>query len=306
MYKLIINPISGKGSAALRIPLIKALFEKYSLDYELVTTERVGHAAELAERASGEKYKAVIAAGGDGTANEVLNGLMKARMKGRGIPAMGIIPLGRGNDFAYGVNVPADPEEVCRIIAEEKMFPMDVGRIVGGFYPEGRFFGNGVGIGFDAVVGLEAAKMKNVHGFLAYVLGAAKTFFLFPEPPELEIECNGAVLKQKSPQISIMNGKRMGGTFFMAPESSYNDGLLDLMVVNQVNRLEMAKIIGLITKGTQRSHQKVRTDRSSRILIRSRTGRMVTHADGETICLDGRELKIECLPAQLKILSSAG
>ena len=96
---------------------------------------------------------------------------------------------------------------------------MDVGRITGGDYPKGRYFANGVGIGFDTIVGLEAAKLKKVHGFMAYVIGAARTFLIYPKAPLVRLAHDNGLIEQESHQISIMNGKRMGGTFFMAPHS---------------------------------------------------------------------------------------
>ena len=97
----------------------------------------------------------VVAAGGDGTLNEVLNGLMCASTSQDDRPALGTIPIGRDNDFSFGMDVPHDIEAVCQLLASGECRPIDVGLVKGGDYPEGRYFGNGVGIGFDAVVGFE-------------------------------------------------------------------------------------------------------------------------------------------------------
>ena len=88
---------------------------------------------------------------------------------------MGILSVGRGNDFAFGVGVPRDLEAGCRTLAQNNRRTIDVGWVVGGLYPQGRYFGNGVGIGFDAVVGFEALKMKWLHGFPSYIVAALKT-----------------------------------------------------------------------------------------------------------------------------------
>jgi diacylglycerol kinase (ATP) len=164
-YKIIVNPISGRGHGEQAIPHIERMLGEYNLDFDLVRTERPWHAAELARDAAAAGYDVVVAASGDGTANEVLNGLMQAKQSGAGACAMGILCVGRGNDFAYGAGIPADLESGCRTLAQDHRRAMDVGLVSGGLYPEGRYFGNGVGIGFDAVVGFEAVKMTWLTGF---------------------------------------------------------------------------------------------------------------------------------------------
>jgi diacylglycerol kinase (ATP) len=125
----------------------------------------------------------VVAVGGDGTANEVLNGLVRARQAGCGSAALGLIPVGRGNDFAYGVGIGGGLEVAFQGLAGGQSRWIDVGLVVGGDYPHGRYFGNGVGIGFDAVVGFEALKLKRLHGFPSYIVAALKTIFLYFNAP---------------------------------------------------------------------------------------------------------------------------
>jgi diacylglycerol kinase (ATP) len=104
-YKIIVNPISGRGFALKMIPVIEQKLKDLGLEFDLVQTERPWHAAELAETAAKEGYDIVVSASGDGTANEVLNGLMRARNLGATKTAMGIITVGTGNDLAYGMKV---------------------------------------------------------------------------------------------------------------------------------------------------------------------------------------------------------
>jgi YegS/Rv2252/BmrU family lipid kinase len=299
---VILNPIAGKGKAAERIPEVEALFKARGLDYDIRITQGVWHAAELARDAAREGYDVAVAAGGDGTVNEVVNGLMLSLERGDRIPALGVLSVGRGNDFAYGADVPADLSDCVRVIAEGRERPMDVGRIAGGDYPNGRYFANGIGAGFDTIVGLEAAKLKHVHGFMAYVIGALRTFVLYPEAPHVRIEHDGGVIEQESHQISILNGKRMGGTFFMAPDAKNYDGLLDMCIAGRLSRGEMVDLIGRYTKGTQAKHPKIKTCRSSRYAIKAPNGGLVVHADGETICTNGSSLLVECLPSRVRMI----
>jgi diacylglycerol kinase (ATP) len=305
-HLIILNPIAGKGKAAERIPEIEALFQQHGISYDIRITQGVWHAAELARDAGRSGYDVVIAAGGDGTVNEVINGLMLALERGDRIPAMGSLSVGRGNDFAYGADVPADLAACVDVVAAGKTRAMDVGRVSGGDYPEGRYFGNGIGVGFDTIVGLEAAKLKRVHGFMAYVIGALKTFILYPKAPSVRVEHDGGVIEQESPQISIMNGKRMGGTFFMAPRSVNHDGLFDMCMAEKLTRGEMIAMIARYTKGTQGESPKMKTARSSRYAISAPEGGLVVHADGETICTDGKSLVIECLASRIAMLYDEG
>lgn len=305
-HLVVYNPTAAQGKAAERIPETEALLDAKGIDYDLRVTQRVWHAAELAMDAGKEGYGVVVAAGGDGTVNEVVNGLMLARDRGEEIPAMGVLSIGRGNDFSYGADVPGNLADCVEVLAIGCDRPMDVGRVSGGDYPQGRFFANGIGIGFDTIVGLEAAKLKHVHGFMAYVIGAIKTFVIYPDAPELRIQHDHGIIEKASHQMSIMNGKRMGGTFFMAPKSFNGDGAFDYCMAGRLTRRDMAALIIRYTKGTQGDHPKIETGRSSRFAITALSGSLVVHADGETICVDGQSLLVECLPSRIRVLCKPG
>jgi YegS/Rv2252/BmrU family lipid kinase len=299
---VIYNPTAGKGAAGERLPEVEALLKAKGVEYDLRITRAVWHAAELARDAGKEGYAVAVAAGGDGTVNEVVNGLMLAHERGDELPAMGVLSVGRGNDFSYGADVPGELGACVEVLAAGYERPMDVGRVIGGDYPEGRYFANGIGVGFDTIVGLEAAKLKRVHGFMAYVIGALKTFVMYPAAPLLRVEHDGGVIEKASHELSIMNGKRMGGTFFMAPRSSNHDGRFDFFVADRLNRRDMIGLMLRLTKGTQEGHPKIETGRSSRISIAAPGGGLVVHADGETICTDGRSLLVECLASRIRIV----
>jgi len=227
-YKIILNPTSGRGHGGESVPEIERLLTGHGFDFELVRTVAPDHAIELAREAAAAGFDVVVSAGGDGTANEVLNGLVGASQAGIGHAAMGVIPVGRGNDYSFGVQVPIDIAASCQVLAQDNRHTIDVGYVEGGDYPEGRYFGNGVGIGFDAVVGFEALKLKRLHGFPSYIVGALKTIFLYYTAPTMRIEFNDQVIVQPALMVSIMNGRRLGGGFMMAPDGLMDDGLFDL------------------------------------------------------------------------------
>ena len=302
-YQIIVNPAAGRGEAGKAIPEIKRTLESLGLEFDLVRTERPWHAAELAERAAAAGYEVVVAVGGDGTANEVLNGLMLAKGKSGKTAAMGVVGIGRGNDFAFGVGVERGVEVGCRILAKDNRLTMDVGRVVGGLFPQGRYFGNGVGIGFDAVVGFVALKMKRLHGFPSYIVAALKTIFLYYRAPQVRIEHDGGTIDQASLMVSIMNGRRMGGGFYMAPKAKIDDGLFDLCIASQVSRPRIFALIPKFMKGSQEGHPAITTGRTRRIKVTAVEGVLPAHADGETLCTDGKELSIEILPRAIDVIS---
>lgn len=324
---IILNPTADHGNAIKHVSQIEAYLDRSKTAYKLELTSSSGHAIELA-REAGMRYmqdsrrgssevKSVIAAGGDGTVNEVINGMMEAARSGRGepveavdLPLFGVIPIGRGNDFAYGAGVPHGIEKACELLHGESFYPMDVGRITGGLYPRGRYFGNGIGIGFDTMVGLEAAEVTWIPGFLGYVYGALKMLLVYPQAPLLRVSYGQSgehVVVDHSQQVSIMNGKRMGGTFYMAPEGDTSDNLFDLcMVKGDLKRGQLLKAIGQYTKGSQSKNPHIHIDRAERFHIEAVEGELVCHADGETICTDGKELSVECIPHALRMLSRSG
>jgi YegS/Rv2252/BmrU family lipid kinase len=298
----IVNPISGQGAGKLAPPEIERLAKDLHLDYEIVCTEQPGHAIYLAQQAAINGFNPVISVGGDGTSNEVLNGLMRAWNQGFKDTNMGIIGVGRGNDFAYGFGIPAGLDEGFKVIQKNQPRFMDVGFILGGDFPQGRYFGNGVGIGFDAVVGFEAAKLTHLHGFINYVVAALRTIFLYFHAPTLRIEYDNNVLTQPSLMVSIMNGRRMGGGFMMAPSALTDDGLLDLCIAGQLSRMGILRLIPKFMKGTQAAHPQIKIGNASKVQVIALDGVLPAHADGETICVAGKELMIEIIKRPIKIL----
>lgn len=303
-YKIIVNPISGRGFALKMIPVIEEKLRGLGIDYDLVQTERPWHASELAEKAAMDGYDVVISASGDGTANEVLNGLMRAKNHGATKTAMGIITVGTGNDFAYGMNIPGNFEECFLVLKEDKRRLMDIGLVKGGDYPEGRYFGNGVGMGFDAAVGFEAVKIRWTRGLLAYLIAALRTIFLYFKAPLVQITYDGTSIEQESLMTSIMNGQRMGGGFYMAPNGDPGDGWLDLCIAESASKLRIFQLITFFMKGTQATQPEVKTARARKISITALKGTMPAHCDGETLCYEGTKLDIELFPQQIEFITS--
>jgi len=300
---LIYNATAGKGNAGKILPRVQALLQERNFDYDLVLTESVGHATRLGEQAVEAGRDLLVVAGGDGTANEVINGLMNPALNGRKRPALGVLPVGRGNDFAFGMGIPQELTQACDILAGGQRRRIDIGRVSGGDYPEGRYFGNGVGLGFDTVVGFEAAKMKWLHGAASYLVAVIRTIFKYAKAPVYEVVLDDATLQQAFLMVSVMNGRRMGGSFMMAPDGDPSDSTFDLCLAGQVSQWHILPLAASFIGGKQAKDPAVSIRRSKKVTIRAIQGSIPAHADGETICTAGQLLTIEILPGALDVLT---
>ncbi len=304
-YKIILNPAAGNGNGAKSQPQLEQLLSQNKIQYELARTCGEGNGIELARQAVKDGYDVIVAAGGDGTVNEVANGLMEMKQKGSTIPPMGVLCVGRGNDFAGSLGIPEDlPGGVQSLLADQRRV-VDIGRVTGGKYPDGRYFCNCVGVGFDAIVTIEVHKLPRWGGYLAFMAAVLKTVFLYNKAPLAKIELDGKEITQRSLLISIMNGRRLGGGFIMAPTSHFDDGLFDLCIAEQMSSLAVIKMIPHFTKGDQATQSTIKTGQAYKISITSQDGPLPAQTDGEIICVDGNRLEIEVLPRELEIVSAA-
>ena len=303
-YLFIVNPSAGKYEAEKAIPEIREKLDAISLDYTLIKSESSQHVNELASAAAENGFDVVIACGGDGTANEVINALMVSKIAGKKIPKLGVIPLGRGNDFAASMGIPVRLDDCIRVITGESSKFIDVGRVIGGKFPDGKYFCNGVGTGFDAIVGFEAAKLPAfLNGTPGYVIAALSTLFFHFEQPRLRIKLDGQEFEQECVMLTTMNGIRLGSTFMIAPESKPDDGLFSLLIVAKATRFQLLKLLGKVMAGTQAGNPLVSMPLASRVEITALTGSLKTHADGETVCEAGEKIAMVNLPNQVELLT---
>ncbi len=188
----------------------------------------------------------------------------------------------------------------------EPMDVMDVGRMTGGLFPQGRYFGNGVGVGFDAVVGFEALKLKWLTGFPSYIVATLKTVFLYFDAPLVRVDYDDKTLKLPALMVSTMNGRRLGGGFFMAPEGKPDDGLFDICIARQVGRARVFTLVPHFMKGTQATQPEITMLQARRVVITAERGVLPAHIDGETASLEGKQITLELLPRQMEFLTPYG
>ena len=303
-YKVILNPESGSGTGARSEQRLVNELDQLKFDYDFTRTEERGHAIQLARQAAVDGYDVIVAAGGDGTVNEVINGLLQAEDEGHPLRALGVICVGRGNDFADGVGIPADLEEACAVLAKNQQRTIDIGKVYGGIFPEGRYFGNCVGAGFDAVTTIEVGKMPRLGGFLSFFLAVVKTIFLSSYDLSATIQYDEQSTSQSCMLVSVMNGRRLGGGFWMAPEGKPDDGLFDLCIARSVSRLRIFSLIPHFMRGDQAGQPEITTGQAARIRITADKGVLPAQTDGEIICVDGKQLDIELLPERLRVVTN--
>jgi len=301
--KLILNPVAGRGYSIKAEADICRYLKKEELDFELVHTERKGHAIELAEQAVKDGFEIIAAAGGDGTTNEVINGMMSAStQKEKFDHSLALFPTGSGNDFTYSAGVPTDFHQICRMISKGKTRIVDLGKVtLPGKAP--RYFDNQLGIGFDGVVTLEARKFKRVRGMALYLPVVFKTVFLTNKATRVTIEYDGKKLQLPTVQVSVANGIREGGGFYMAPVAKPDDGFFDLIIVAEIGKFAMLGIIPKFMKGTHIEHKATTTLRAKKVTITSEDD-LIAHFDGEMMCTECHRIECEIVPRCLRVFGN--
>ncbi len=300
-YRIIANPTSGHGNGEKVIPVVEQNLRALGVDFDLVRSERPGHAIELARAAALEGVEVVVASGGDGTVNEVLNGLMLARAEGK-TAALGVIPAGRGNDFSYCKGIPEEIESACRVLHADARRRVDIGRITGGKISGERYFGNVLGVGFDAITTIEVRKMPRWGGFLSFLVAVLKTIFLYYKGPTVKVDYDDKSLTLPTLMVAVMNGRRLGDGFYLAPEGKADDGLFDLVIAREVTRRRIFTLIPHFMKGTQATQPEITSVQAAKVTITAQKGVLPAETDGEILCTDGDWLQVEILPKAIDLV----
>jgi diacylglycerol kinase family enzyme len=188
------------------------------------------------------------------------------------------------------------------VLKDDHRRTIDIGRVTGGKVPQGRLFLNTVGIGFDAIVTIEAAKQPRLGGFLGFMIAVLRTIFLYYKGPTVKMDYDGKTLTSPILLLSVMNGRRLGGGFWMAPDASLDDGLFDVVVGRQVSRGRILTLLPHFTKGDQGTQPEVTSVRAARLSISALDGTIPAHCDGEIISIEGTHLDIELLPRQIEVV----
>jgi YegS/Rv2252/BmrU family lipid kinase len=272
--------------------------EGRNVQLEWVRTQAPEHAIALAEEAVTDGCQLVVAVGGDGTVSEVVNGLMRAGQQGNST-TLGIIPVGSGNDFAWLAGIPMEPSAACQRLFEGQTRLVDIGHILEASGRE-RYFDNGCGIGFDAVVSVEARRLKWLRGYLIYVVAVLKTLIFHHQAPRLRIQVDGRELINPTMMLTIGNGQRHGGVFFVTPDAKLDDGLLEVCIAGEFSRPGMLMILPSFMRGTHVTHKKIQMDRARKITMEAPVPQAI-HTDGEIFATDARQCEVTVIPRALRL-----
>jgi len=273
----IINPNANMGNAWRQAADLRPIMEEYG-GADWAGSVYPTHAIELAKKAVEDGYELVIAGGGDGTVHEVVNAIMEFPKEKR--PALGVLPLGSGNDFSYAAGMDPDPAKALRQIFEGEESWVDIGKVED---DRGRteYFDNTVGIGFDAIVTIHSHKMPWVRGLTMYVMAVLKTIFLNHNPLGVDIIMDGdKKFQEKLIMFTLCNGGREGGGFHLYPGAKTNDGIFNYITVPNVSRLMMLRFIPMFMSGSHLKHPKVKFGDFKDMVVESDSP-MFIHIDGE-------------------------
>jgi len=295
--ELIVNLTAGGGKPHKHLNTVSKYLKENGLNFKVCTTSHQGEAAELAQKAADNGAELIVSVGGDGTVNEIVNGIMKSKND----PPLGIIPLGWANDFIKSTNIPSDIIEACKILIKGKTKKIDVGLINNQIY-----FANICGVGFDAEVAQLANQMKskypNLHILSAfvYVFATIKKFLSPFGFHNVKIKFDGKEIHSKILFIAIGNGKFYGGRFKITPKAILDDGLLEICTAEEMGRLKYLMSIPKVFKGTHESIKEVNFYRAKEVVIQS-SEPILAQVSGEVI-EDQKEFTITLLPKSLKLI----
>ncbi len=297
---ILVNPNADLGRAWRSVANLRPLVEELG-GADWVGSVYPGHAITLAHRAGEAGYKLVIAAGGDGTVHEVINGLMKVPMEAR--PRLGIVPLGSGNDFAQSIGIPTQPTEALERVFNGQPRPIDLGIFE---IEQGKreYFDNTFGMGFDATVTIRTHRLTHIHGFMMYLVAVLQTIALNHDAPRMNIVADEDSWEENTEMLVVCNGPREGGGFLVAPQAVASDGWLNYAAICRVSRLMMLRMIPEVMNGKHGRFRQVRLGQVRRLQVQSEKP-LTIHADGEVICdfeSAARNIRVEVVPSAVELI----
>lgn len=275
----IVNPISGKGKTLKAVDRIKKVCEEENLDYEIYFTEYPKDATKIARKYSFTK-NIIYSVGGDGTLNEVLNGIVGTKN------LLGVIPAGSGNDFY---------KTLSKI--DEEYPVIDIGKV------NDRYFINIISIGIDAEVANNVSLMKKrkVPTNQIYNASLIYTFFKYKyKDIELSID-EKEQKKEKCTILTICNGQVYGGGYKIAPSAKLTDGYFDVYYVEKVNKPQLPSLINMLKQGIHEKHNKVHKSQATKIKFKC-DKELVCNIDGEI--MTAKKFNVKIIPNAITIYNN--
>jgi len=285
-----VNPISGKGKNSLDPAMVLRVFNPKTFKIEITETLKPSHAIELSLESIKKGVDIIVACGGDGTINEVAGCLIGTSVK------LGIIKFGSGNGLATTLNIPKNSEDALRVIKQGITTKIDAGEI------NNHYFFSNSGIGFDANVINNYSNTKK-RQLASYLKASLSTFFSKPPPLSIEIAINSELFSLKPFMVFVSNSNEMGYDISLTPKASIQDGMLDVIIVETLNKLEIIYFAFLLLIKKPQKFKKAHYFLTKNIEITNLlNGSVLTQIDGESRQIDSNTLKISIKKEALSVV----
>lgn len=297
--RVILNPAARHGAGRRLRTVIERELERRSLTFDVVETEGPGHAVELARAAADAGIRRVVAAGGDGTVHEVANGLMAAA---GAPPALGLIPIGTGNDFVKMVPGSATRAQAFETLAGGCESPVDVGvvRWDGGL----EYFMNAMGTGIDVEVVRQMRRSGWMPGMLIYLTALMRALAHY-RPLPIRIVVDGVESTGRIMILAVCNGPSIGGAFRVCPTARPDDGVLDACVVRELPLHRIVRVVARVLRGTHAGQPGVSMHRGTRVTLSVDDGRPLPfQLDGE-LREAGGDIEVGLAERRLNVICTA-
>ncbi|MDH6354034.1 diacylglycerol kinase (ATP) [Dysgonomonas sp. PH5-45] len=283
----IINPVSGTSSKHSLPHHLAEELDAHRFELHIFITGYAGHGSEIAQLAIDNNVDYVIAAGGDGTVNEVARTLIGSDT------ALAIIPLGSGNGLARDLHIPLNPKAAIQIIKEENVNAIDYG------IANDHIFFCTCGMGFDAMVSQKAANEKK-RGSIMYLKTMLESFFQL-KPQEYEIICAEGTLKDKAFVVTCANASQYGYNAYIAPNADIQDGLMNIAILKPLNILDVPQTtLQLFSKNMDNNNKLIEILTNEVTIKREKEG--VIHVDGDPV-ETSKDIHVRIIPKGLKVLT---
>jgi diacylglycerol kinase (ATP) len=286
--RFLVNPASGRGTGKAHLDRIRVLASK--LGAGLCVSRKVSDLSEQARKAAEDGVERLLVAGGDGTMHHAVQGLAGTSC------ALGVIPLGSGNDLAGTLGIPPDLEAAVERATKGEVRRIDLAR-VGETYCVGY-----AGVGFDSEVTRYANEVKVLRGPLIYFYAVIHTLITF-EPPRMRVVHDEGVFEGKVMFTVVNNLPRFGGGMRIAPDARIDDGLLDLVIVKEIPKPTLLSVFPKVYNGRHVGHPAVQILRTRRAEI-TIDRPMILYGGGEPIqpMSAGEPVEIEVVPGGLAVI----
>ena len=290
---VILNPGAGGGKTLKSLARIHGILKRFDRPYAIYVTKARGDAISAARSYAEDGASRILAVGGDGTLNEVANGIYQSGSDA----ALGVVPVGHGTDFARSLGIPKSVEQAVINACERTPSRIDLGLVSYGDGSE-RAFINIAGLGFDALVAQKAQKSRLPGANLPYLSSALTTLIHFKNL-QVEIQADDTRIETAGVFVQIANAQFMGGGYHFAPMAKIDDGLLDVCIVGDFKKFELLRTIPKVYKGRHVTHPKFTHVAAKSISINTSEPALV-QLDGELV---GRTpVRFTVLPAAISLV----